>query len=329
LVVKEVIEETDDAVSIVFDVPLGLEPEFGYRAGQFVTLRIVVDGSEELRSYSMSSAPGIDRDLQITVKRVAEGVVSNWILEHVRGGESLDVSAPAGAFVLPEGELTSDVAAFAAGSGITPIFSIVKSVLEATDRHVRMVYANRNRSSVIFQDRLQSLEAQHPERLQITYNLDDLDGLVQPRVIADALGSGLQSEFYVCGPKGFMDMVRTTLVWCGVRSNQLHVELFSPDGEVAAPGPGSEAEVTVTLRGKTVTIVHRPEWTLVQAARVAGLRPPTSCHLGQCGTCVAQVTEGRAQMANNQVLTAEEVADGWILTCQAKPVTPQISVVYE
>jgi ferredoxin-NADP reductase len=327
--VQTVINETPDAISIVFDVPSDLREEFSYRAGQFVTLRLEIDGREEMRAYSMSSAPGIDAGFQVTVKRVTDGLVSNWIVSHTRDGDRIEVSTPAGVFVLPEGDLENDVIAFAAGSGITPIFSIVKAVLTQTDRSVRMIYANRDEASVIFGRDLEALEAQYPERLQIRYSLDVEDGFVEPKLVTDLLGASLRSEFYVCGPKAFMDMVTTTLVWCGARSDQLHVELFTPEDEEGRPSPGVDAEVTVTVGGKTATITHRAGWTLVHAARAAGLPAPSSCHLGQCGTCAARVTKGRAEMVNNQVLTADEVADGWILTCQARPVTPELSVVYE
>lgn len=326
--VNAVIEETPDAVSVVFEVPSDLEEAFRYRAGQFVTLRLVINGREELRSYSMSSTPRIDPDLQVTVKRVKQGVVSNWLVDNLSAGDRIDVSTPTGLFVLPEDDLSADVIAFAAGSGITPIFSILKSVLSETNRRVRMVYASRDRSSMIFDQSLQSLGSRYADRLQITYSLDEDDGFVQPGTVADILGSGLQSEFYICGPKGFMDMVTTTLVWCGARSDQLHIELFSPDDDGGAVR-GTDAQVTVTLGGRTATIAHRAEWTLVQSARAAGLKAPSSCHLGQCGTCLARVVEGRAEMTNNQVLSADEVAEGWVLTCQARPVTPELSLVYE
>jgi ferredoxin-NADP reductase len=329
LPVKAVIKETPDAVSIVFDVPSELEGAFVYRAGQFVTFRLEVSGEEEQRSYSMSSTPGVDPDLQVTVKRVPNGLVSNWLVDNVQVGDSIEISEPSGLFVLPDRDQSRDVTAFAAGSGITPIFSIIKSVVRDSNRSIRMIYANRDRSSAIFHRELRTLQADFPDRVRIIYSIDEDDGPPQPGMIADLLGNGLNAEFYVCGPKGFMDMVTTTLVWCGVRSDQLHVELFSPDDVEGEARPTSGAVVTVTLNGRTATIAHRAEWTIVQAARTAGLKVPTSCHLGQCGTCMARVTEGAADMTNNQVLTADEVAEGWILTCQAKPATPRLSVVYE
>jgi ferredoxin len=193
---------------------------------------------------------------------------------------------------------------------------------------VRLLYANQDWPSVIFHQRLQLLEAEYGDRLHIAYSLDEEHGLPNGAMVAEFLGNGLDSEFYVCGPRGFMDMVTTTLVWCGTRDHQLHRELFTTEEQVTA-GLVEGAEVTVTLGGQTASIAHRAEWTLVQTARAAGLKAPSSCHLGQCGTCIARLTEGKAEMRNNQVLTAEEVAEGWVLTCQAKPVTPKVTVDYD
>ena len=328
LPVSAVVQETPDCISIVFEVPAHLQALFAYRAGQFVTLRTQVNGQSELRSYSMSSAPQIDADLQVTVKRVEGGLVSNWLNDHVRAGDRIDVSAPTGSFVLPDDGTSRDVLAFAAGSGITPILSIVKDALAASDRRVRLFYASSDRSSVIFHESLQLLESKYAERLHVTHSLDEDSGCPDAGRVAEFLGSGLNSEFYVCGPKGFMDMVTTTLVWCGIRDHQLHRELFTPDDDVVDRA-SEGAQVTVTLGERTATISFRAGWTLVQAARAAGLKAPSSCHLGQCGTCMARVTVGKAEMTNNQVLTETEVAEGWVLTCQARPVTPTISVVYE
>jgi 3-ketosteroid 9alpha-monooxygenase subunit B len=329
LEVKAVVEETADAVSIAFAVPSELRQVFSYLPGQFVTLRVEADGQDQLRSYSMSSSPGIDDDLQVTIKRVAGGVVSNWLVDHVGHGDRIDVSAPSGSFVLQDADAGKDVVAFAAGSGITPIFSVIKFALADTERNVRMLFANRDRPSAIFHSSLQALESTYPGRLQIEYSFDEDSGFADGGDVARMLGTGLNSDVYICGPAPFMDMVVTTLVWCGARSDQLHVERFTPEEDDDHPPASEGAEVTVTLRGRTVTVTNRSHWTLVQAARTGGLMPPSSCHLGQCATCVARITEGQVEMRNNQILTPEEVAEGWVLTCQARPLTPRVSVVYE
>jgi 3-ketosteroid 9alpha-monooxygenase subunit B len=329
LEVAAVVRETPDAVSIVFAIPGGLRRAFSYRAGQFVTFRVEADGQEQLRSYSMSSSPGLDDDLRVTIKRVPEGAVSNWLNDHVRRGDRIDVSVPGGSFVLREAERGKDIVAFAAGSGITPIFSIVKLVLADTDRSVRILYANRDRPATIFREELQALESAHPGRLRVEFSYDEDTGFVDGGDVARTLGTGLNSDIYVCGPSPFMDMVITTLVWCGARSDQMYVERFTPEEDDEHPPASEGAEITVTLGGRTITVVNRSHWTLVQAARTGGLFPPSSCHLGQCATCVARITEGQVEMRNNQILSPEEVADGWVLTCQARPVTPRVTVVYE
>jgi 3-ketosteroid 9alpha-monooxygenase subunit B len=236
---------------------------------------------------------------------------------------------PSGSFVLHEADAAKDIIAFAAGSGITPIFSIVKLALADTGRTVRMLYANRDPSAAIFRPHLGVLESNYPGRFDMEYSFDEDTGFVDGGDVARTLGTGLNSDIYVCGPAPFMDMVITTLVWCGARSDQLHVERFTPEEEEEQTPAAEGAEVTVTLGGRTVTVINRSHWTLVQAARTGGLLPPSSCHLGQCATCVARITEGRVEMRNNEILTPEEVADGWVLTCQARPVTPRVSVVYE
>jgi ferredoxin-NADP reductase len=329
LEVKAVVRETADALSIVFAVPGELHQVFSYLAGQFVTLRVEVDGQEHLRSYSMSSSPGLDDDLTVTIKRVPDGVVSNWLADHVRQGDRIHVTPPNGSFVLHEADAQRDIVVFAAGSGITPIFSILKFALAATDRPVRMLYANRDRSATIFRSELQVLESAYPGRLHVEYSFDEDTGFVDGGDVARTLGTGLNSDMYVCGPAPFMDMVVTTLVWCGARTDQLHQERFTPEEDAEHPPASEGAEVTVTLGGRTVTVINRSHWTLVQAARTGGLFPPTSCQLGQCATCIARITEGRVEMRNNQILTPEEVEEGWVLTCQARPVTPRVSVVYE
>jgi ferredoxin-NADP reductase len=329
LTVKELVEETSDVITVVFGVPKNLEKTFSYRAGQYVTLRLQVNGREEFRPYSMSSAPQIDRDLQVTVKRVADGLVSNWLHDNLRVGDCIDVGTAVGCFLLPEGDDSTGVIAFAAGSGITPIISIIKYALRFSDRSIRLLYASPDWSSVIFHQHLLALEEQYPNRLHVTYNVDEAHGLVDAGLVSGFIGSGLKSRFYICGPKGFMDVVRSALVWCGARSHQLHQESFTPTDDVPSSAKSSGALVTVKSPDRTVTITYGQEWTLLQAVRKAGLTPPSSCHLGQCGTCLALITNGRAVMANNQVLSPQEVAEGWILTCQARPVTPQLTVVYE
>ena len=334
--VERVVAETADAVSLVLDVP-GEGEAFRYRAGQFVTFRVVIDGVAHQRSYSMSSSPSVDADLQVTVKRVPGGLVSNWLLDSIGAGDVVDVSPPTGSFVLDE--TAPEIVAFAAGSGITPIFSILKAALAGPRPRVRLLYANRDRASVIFAAELEELAARHAQRFTALFHLDDESGFVDRAEIAELTGGPRDAVFYVCGPTEFMATVQRSLVDLGIGDSRIHIERFTPwdapaEAEAAAPAPAAEGEatpveVTIRLGGRTVTVAHRPGTTILQTVRFAGLRPPSSCETGTCATCMAQVVEGHAVMRNNEALTPEEVAAGWVLTCQAEPASPTVHVVYE
>jgi ferredoxin-NADP reductase len=330
--VKRVVTETDDAKSLVFDVPADLADRFTYRPGQFVTLQVVIAGNRELRSYSMSSAPSIDADLQVTVKRVPGGLVSNWLNDTAVVGDVLDVSTPTGAFVLDA--IDDDIVAFAGGSGITPVFSIVKAALHYTDRNVRLLFANRDRRSAIFGHHLDELAARFPNRLDVCFHDDAADGFVAPDDIAAFVDQRRNASFYICGPAGFMDVVETGLHRTGVDDTRIHIERFTPADHSDTDATGAAAAatlgtVTVTVGKDTKTIDQRGSATILQSARWGGLRAPSSCEAGHCAACMARVVEGEVQMAKNDVLAAEELNEGWVLTCQAVPVTPVVRVVYE
>ena len=331
LAVKRVIRETPDAVSLVFHTPASLAERFRYEPGQFLTLRAVVDGEEHLRCYSMSSTPAVAEHMQVTVKRVPGGIVSNWVNDTVREGDELEVTVPGGAFVLDRTE--RDIVAFAGGSGITPVFSLVKAALAASTRRVRLLYANRDRQSVIFADALDQLATRHADRCVVAHHLDDEQGFVGSRDVADFLDAVRDVDFYVCGPTPFMDTVVQALTVCGVPSERLHVEQFAaaPWEELdLATEPGSlAAEVSFQLAGRRTVARHDPGATLLRTARTAGLRAPASCEIGECATCMAKVIEGSAVMRHNGALTPEEVAEGWVLTCQALPTSSSLTVVYE
>jgi len=331
LAVKRVVRETPDAVSLVFHTPEYLTERFRYKPGQFLTLRVVVNGEEHLRCYSMSSAPAVGEDLQVTVKRVPGGIVSNWLNDTVREGDGIEVTVPGGAFVLDQTE--RDVVAFAGGSGITPVFSIVKTALAASTRRVRLLYANRDHQSVIFADALAQLATRHADRCVIAHHLDDEQGFVGPRDIADFLDAVRDVDFYVCGPTPFMDTVEQALTICGVPSERIHVEQFAAapweELDVAPELVTLSAEVSFQLEGRRTVAQHDPGATLLRTARSAGLKAPASCEIGECATCMAKVVEGSAVMRHNGALTPEEVAEGWVLTCQALPMSSSLTVVYE
>jgi 3-ketosteroid 9alpha-monooxygenase subunit B len=341
--VKEVVEETHDTRSFVLDVPAELADTFAYAAGQFCTFRVRIAGEQHLRSYSMSSAPETDGDLTVTVKRVPGGVVSNWFNDRVAAGDVLEVTRPAGVFCVRDGQ--RPVVAFCGGSGITPVMSIAKSALATTARPVRLLYANRDRASVIFAHELRSLAERYAGRLDVRLHLDTDGGFLDTGTVAEFVASaapGLDGDFYICGPGPFMDLVEATLRGAGVDAGRISIERFDGPGEAAATPPadgggaaasGAEADVpeslTLILGGRKVTVGYRAGDTVLQTARRGGLQAPFSCEAGDCATCMAIVREGSATMRVNNALTPDEVDEGWVLTCQALPRGRAVTVEYE
>ncbi|MEN4401679.1 ferredoxin--NADP reductase [Mycolicibacterium senegalense] len=327
--VKQVVTETPEAVSLVLEIAPQHSDEFRYLAGQFVTLKVTIDGIEHRRCYSMSSSPHRGADLRITVKRDRGGLVSNWINDTVRAGDVIYAAAPEGRFVLSATD--RDIVTFAGGSGITPVFSLAHSALATTSRKARMFYANRNLESVIFRDALADLADSHPGRFAVHHHLDELDGVVTAQAITDFVRDCDTADFYVCGPAPFMDTVEQVLLDTGIPKQRIHLERFTVAAvaEVDPAEPAVTEEVTIELGRSTVTAPYRPGNTLLQTARLAGLKAPSSCETGSCGTCMAQVVEGSARMLNNDALDDDEVAEGWVVTCQALPTSRTVKVVYE
>lgn len=330
LAVREVVHETADARSFVLDVPDGLAPAFSYRAGQFCTFRVSVGGRTHLRCYSMSSSPEAGEELAVTVKRVPGGAVSNWMIDHLAPGDDVEVTPPAGVFCLDEPPGSGDeVVAFAGGSGITPVFSVVKTALAGGRRRVRLFYANRGPASVIFDRPLDRLAAAEPERLEVAHHLDAERGLVSAEEVADFVGPAAAAEYFVCGPQPFMDLVTAVLDDRSVPAGRLRLERFDPlPGGAPAGGDGAGVEVVIRLGRRREVATHRPGTTILQTARQVGLAPPYSCEAGNCATCMARLVRGTASMHANNALTDAEVADGWVLTCQAVPTSP-LEVVYD
>lgn len=320
--ITRIVDETPDARTYVFDARLP------YRAGQFVTVR----ACGTLRSYSMSSSPDVDDELCVTVKRVPGGVVSAWMHAELKAGDVLETTLPSGSFCLREND--TPLIAFAGGSGITPVFSLVKSALAATSRAVRLLTANQDGESVIFRNALDELSRSHSGRFLLRHHLDDRQGWVTADEIRSVAEGALDGDFYVCGPEPYMAFVQGELDRIGVPDDRVLVERFTPAPDsaterAAEPVPEREGTVTVVMRGDRRTVNQRATETLIQTARRAGFSPPFSCEAGDCATCMAQITQGEAKMRVNNALDEDEVAEGWVLTCQGEPVTPHVTVVYD
>jgi ferredoxin-NADP reductase len=339
--VQRVVQETHDTKSFVFEVPADLRDAFAYEAGQFCTFRVPLGDEELLRCYSMSSSPDVDDEFTLTVKRVAGGRVSNWLLDEVREGDQLALTLPAGVFTLRDHP--TPIVAFAGGSGITPVMSVIKSALATTDRRVRLLYANRDHDSVIFRRELDALGAAHDGRLDVVHHLDSDAGFVHADLVRTFVGDDLEADFYLCGPAPFMDVIEDTLELAAVPPEQVFVERFAFASAVRADvppaTPADEADepdepvtterVTIVLGGKSHEVRYQAGETFLETARRAGLRAPFSCESGSCATCMARLEAGEAKMRVNNALMPDEVDEGWILTCQGLPTSPTAKVVYE
>ncbi|WP_119155838.1 2Fe-2S iron-sulfur cluster-binding protein [Caldimonas tepidiphila] len=331
--VREVVRETHDASSLVFEVPDDLAKVFRYRPGQFLTLRLTVEGRELRRCYSMSSAPGLDEAPRVTVKRVAQGRGSNWICDRLGPGDTVELMPPAGVFTPHSFE--GDFLLLAGGSGITPVFSILRSVLARGSGRVLLFYANRDERSVIFAAQLRELAATHPARLQVVHWLDSVQGVPTVAQLAELLRPWRDAQAFVCGPGPFMDAAATALQDAGVSDERVHVERFAslPDEEApaAAPEPASgpaEAQLEIRIGGEVHRLHCGGGQTLLDAARQAGVELPHSCEEGLCASCMCQVVEGSVHLRRNEALSDRDLARSWTLACQAVPTSAQLRIKF-
>ncbi|MGH3168711.1 MAG: 2Fe-2S iron-sulfur cluster-binding protein [Trebonia sp.] len=330
LMVAKVIREAGDACSLVFDVPAEFAAEFGYRPGQFLTLRVPGGEGSVARCYSLSSSPHTGDRHTITVKRA--GYASAWIADNVGPGTRLDVLPPAGTFT-PK-SLDTDLLLLAGGSGITPVMSIVKSALARGRGRILLVYANRDERSVIFGEELRRMAAENP-RLLVLHWLDSLSGPPAAAALAALARPYAAREAFVCGPDPYMTVVKEALGQLGVPARRVHVERFrsladNPFEERPAAGEeeGTPATLEVTLDGEKRVLTWPAGARMLDVLIDEGLDAPFSCREGICGACACQLTGGEVKMAHNDVLEEEDIADGYVLACQALPLTERVSIEY-
>jgi 3-ketosteroid 9alpha-monooxygenase subunit B len=332
--VAKVVEETPEARTIVFELPGELREAFRYKPGQHLTLRVPCTGKTVSRCYSLTSIPEADEHPRVTIKRMTDGLASHWLCGSLRAGDSLEVTAPNGMFT-PR-SLDGRLLMFAGGSGITPVYSIVRSVLASGRGTVRLLYANRDERSVIFAAELARLAREYPGRLQVTHWLDSLQGPPTQAQIAGFAGERVEGECYICGPGVFMDAAAAALHAIGVPASRIHVERFVslPDEDQAAPvsmptaETGEGTEVEVILDGATHKLTALPGQILIEALEGAGLQPPYSCRAGACAACMCQIEEGEVEMLQNHVLDESDLAQNWILACQSVAKSPRVKLKY-
>ncbi len=353
LQVAEITQETADCVSVVFDVPAELKSEYQYIQGQYLTLKMNIDGEEIRRSYSLCSSPVTDKELRVAVKMVTNGKGSTWINKKLNIGETVDVMTPMGNFYskLDAGNKKHYVL-FAGGSGITPMFSILKSVL-ATEPNSRitLIYGNRDEQSAIFKKQIDELAKNNSSRLVVIHVMENplagtdalYTGMLLPekaRAIFDKhVGLADNNEYFICGPTPMMENVKKVLADLKAPGDRTHIEYFSAVIEaVAAAEKKSQVTPTGKFVSKVTIILDGAEEkfdipsdgaTILDTAIKVKMDVPFACKGAVCCTCRAKVLEGSATMQMNYALTEEEVAQGYILTCQAHPATETLVVSYD
>lgn len=342
LQIKEVKRETENAVSVLFNVPEELKPNYKFTAGQYINLKLTLDGNEIRRAYSICSSPD-SGDLRIAVKSVKNGTFSPFANTTLKAGDILEVGTPEGKFTFePQSGKPKNYAAFAAGSGITPVMGILKSVLNnETESTFILVYGNKTPAETIFHQELHDLQLQYVGRLMVHYVYSqakvehELFGRIEKSTVNFVLNNKYKSltfdKFYLCGPEEMINVVSNVLKEHNIPEKNIKFELFATALTKDNTNNALEGhtKITVLVDDEETTFEMSKKQTLLDAALKQGLDAPYSCQGGICSSCLARVTSGTAEMKKNAILTDAEIADGLILTCQAHPTSAEIYVDYD
>jgi ring-1,2-phenylacetyl-CoA epoxidase subunit PaaE len=335
VVVKQKERLTSNASKISFSIPEHLSDTFPYKPGQYIDVLVKINGKEERRSYSICSGP--KEILSIGVKAIPEGKVSRFLNYGLKEGDELYISAPKGSFVIPDN--CQSLVAVAAGSGITPILSMAKS-LESSGKTLKLYYGNRTPEDCMFKDEIDQLA-----NTQTTYFFTgtSIEGCRSGRINKESFNTEIKQHldllkadgFFLCGPEEMMKDVTETLLFYGVRKDKIHSEFFIAPVEVPKEKSepqtyGGESHVKILLDDEISTFDMRSdEGTILEKAEKAGLDVPFSCRGGVCASCKAKVLSGKANMTLNYSLTDQEVLDGYILTCQAHPASEELTITFD
>jgi ring-1,2-phenylacetyl-CoA epoxidase subunit PaaE len=348
--VAEVKRETPDAVSVRFELPDELRERFAFKAGQHLTFRRDFNGEEVRRNYSVCVSPS-EGVLKIGVKKIAGGAFSSWVNDELKSGDELEVMAPHGSFCWSfDSSARREYVAFAGGSGITPILSLMKTAL-AMEPHSRftLFYGNRNSMGVMFLEEIAGLKDRYIDRLSVYHFLEDeeeeielFNGRLDRTKVETLLSSLVKPEnidtFFICGPGPMMDAVEEALLAKQVEKQRILIERFTTGPLSAAQAAAARAleekaaglRMSVTLNGRRMNITFDPaQHSILDNVRAAGLPAPFACKGGVCATCRAKVTAGEVSMKVNYGLSEQEIADGFVLTCQATPLTEGVALTYD
>ena len=342
LQIKEVKHETANAISVTFNIPNELKAAYQFIAGQYVNLKLTLDGEEIRRAYSICSSPK-SGELRIAIKSVKEGHFSKFANDNLKVGDILEVGQPEGKFTFePSSERLKNYAGFAAGSGITPVMAILKSVLESeSNSSFVLVYGNKTPEETIFHNELHELQLKYVGRFFVHYVFSQTkaDGALFGRIEKSAVNFVLNNKhkekefdkFYLCGPEEMINLVSDVLTTHNIADKNIKFELFSTSSSenVAATSHTVHAKITVMVDGEETTFEMSQKQTVLEAALKQGIDAPYSCQGGICSSCLARITNGTAEMTKNTILTDGEIAEGLILTCQAHPTSAEIYIDYD
>ena len=339
-------KETSDCFSFTFSVPEKWNSLFQYFPAQFLTFQFEIEGKSHVRSYSLSSSPFLNEDLKTAVKRVSGGVISNHMVDSLKEGDEILSQVPQGAFYKPPKNLDPHhYVLFGAGIGITPLFSILKTILDssASDK-VLLVYSNKNPDAVIFKDELNELEKKYPEQLRVKHIFSEKEGRLNESHMSEVLNSLVLKEalFYLCGPKEYMKGIKKFLIQNQVKEDQVHTEDFKvvpvrypqPDEDsifLKAPlcEKGEPETLKANIDGENHTISLNREKSLLEQLLDKGLNVPFSCTSGNCMTCMAKLKEGEVFQIEEGILDEENRENMEILTCQSYPLSKKVAVDFD
>lgn len=340
LTIKNIVKETSDAVSVLFDVPTNLQEEFSFIAGQYVTLKTTINDEEVRRAYSLCSLPK-SNEFKVAIKAVENGKFSVYATTQLKAGDTLEVSKPEGKFILNP-EPNKNYIGFAAGSGITPVLSMIKSVLETEPTaNFTLVYGNKSVTDTIFYSELNELKNTYPKRFNLHYIFSRkseenalfgrIDKANTNYFVKNTYKETVFNKAFLCGPEQMVNIVSETLLENGFLTENIHYELFtaSSDKENLSEIKDGNTQITILLDDEEISFSMEQTRTILAAALNNNLDPPYSCQGGVCSSCIAKVTEGKAIMTKNDILTDEELEDGLILTCQAHPTTATIKIDFD
>jgi len=341
LSISEVKQETPNSVSISFIIPDNLKETFLFKAGQYITIKHNTNGNEIRRAYSICSHPA-SNIFKVGIKRVKGGVFSEFANSQLHVGDKLDVMIPGGKFILePNPQVSKNYAAFVAGSGITPVLSIIQTALEEEPNCTfSLVYGNQTETEAMFLKDLQDLHQSYPKRLMIhfTYSREKVENAHFGRIDRAFVNFLLKNDFkdidfhdfYLCGPETMIDIVTSTLKANHVNTKQIHYELFTTaEGDLLVQPHDGDTTITIVVDDETETFTMPQNKSILEAALANKIDAPYSCQGGICSTCIARIKEGKAEMRKNQILTDGEIAEGLILTCQAHPTSATLTVDYD